>query len=153
MRAGRAWLWGITGSRGGFEGRRAPRGRRTGRTGRTDKTRGGGLFLHFDSEVVHDELAAVGGVATHVEAQDRRDGRFLEFFDAHRRQPHLGADEGLEFAGGDLAEAFEPGGLGAAQGFLGGVALGLGVAVAGFLLVADAEERGLMFTGFSPAER
>jgi hypothetical protein len=57
-------------------------------------------------------------------------------------EAHLGADEVLELFPVDFAEALEAGDFGPAQGGNGGIALGLGVAVAGFLLVAHAEEGG-----------
>ena len=57
-------------------------------------------------------------------------------------QAHLFADELREFFRADFAEAFEPRDFRFAAEFLGCViALGFSVAVNGFLLVSDAEQR------------
>ena len=99
-----------------------------------------GLGFGLDAEVVHDELAAFGGVAAHVEAQ--KGGNFVFVGDFDGGEAHVGADEVLEFVLVDFAEALEAGDFGAAQGRDGGVAFFFGIAVAGFLLVAHAEEGG-----------
>ena len=97
------------------------------------------LFLDF--QIVHDVLAAVGGVAAHVEGDGFGEGVVVGDVDGGEADGV--GDEAFEFAGGDFAEAFETGDFGGgAEFFDGGFAFVVGVAVEGFFFVADAEEGG-----------
>lgn len=95
----------------------------------------------FYAEVLHDEVAALGGVLAHIEAEDALGVEILVQEDGV--ETHVLVDEAFELVGRDFAETFESGNLGVG-GLVDGIdTLLVAVAVGGLLLVADAEERRL----------
>src|SRR3954465_3391563 len=92
-------------------------------------------------QVVDDERLPLGGVLAHEELERLRD--LAHRLDVDLDQADVVADELAELLRADLAQSLEAGDLGVLQLLHRGVALGLGVAVLGGLLVAHAEQRGL----------
>lgn len=99
------------------------------------------VFVVFDAEVLHDEVAALGGVLAHIEAEDALGVEILVQEDGV--ETHVLVDEAFELVGRDFTEAFESGNLGVGGLVYGVDTLLVAVAVGGLLLVADAEEGGL----------
>ena len=90
--------------------------------------------------MLHDVVAAVGGVFAHVEGEGLGDGG--QRTDPDFDQPHVAVDKLSKLLGGNLAKALEAGDFrGPLELLFGALALALVVAVVGFLFVADPEER------------
>ena len=97
----------------------------------------------LDAQVLDDEVLPLGGVLAHEEGEEVVGA--VEVVQGDRLEPDVLADEVLELAGGDFAQALEAGDLvaGARASATAACFSVLGVAVLGLLLVADAEERRL----------
>ena len=102
------------------------------------------FFRHvfFDFQVVDDKLLALWGVLAHVEGEHVFNSHTLCYDDWV--ETDVFTDKVLKLIGGDFAQAFEASDLGLGLAlFHRGAALLVGIAVAGHLLVAHAEERRL----------
>ena len=91
--------------------------------------------------MLHNVVAAVGGILAHIEGEGLGDG--IKRADADFDQPHVAVDKLSKLLGGNLAKALEAGDFrGAFELLFGALAIALIVAVVGLLFVADPEERG-----------
>ena len=97
-----------------------------------------GTLGFFNLQVIHNILASLGRVLSHVELE--KGLNCVSVIDVHARKPHIRADKCLKFSGRDLSKPLETRHLTASELFHGRIALSLRIAVNGRFLIAHTEE-------------
>ena len=108
-------------------------------------------FVVLDTEVLHDELASLDAVLSHIEKENALGVEI--FVKDDRVETHILVDKAFELVGGDFAKTFESSDFGVANGVECLNALLVGVAIDGFLFVTNAEKRGLQDVDMASAHQ